>query len=886
MTSREGIITSMRTSDLLMGIFTAALFAALWSLGNRPIELKPWTEPLRGLSFAPYHADANPLSGKDPTLEQIARDLAVVAGTTRSVRTYTASGIMTEVPRLAWKQGLTVTAGAWIGPDMAANAHEIANLVDMARRNGNITELLVGNEAILRADVSVPALVGYLRQVRAATPLPVSTAEPWHVWLAHPELAREVDYIAVHILPFWEGVSIDEAIDFLLERYHELERAFPEKRIVVSEIGWPSEGLTRKDAVASPVNQGLFLRRFFQVAQEQSFDYFVIEAFDQPWKAGVEGGVGAYWGLYDADREPKAVLTGMLVDRPGWPWLSFATIAIGLPFVVWLLRRERALRRPGRLILAIIAQGVVTVGVWIYAGYDERYLTSMDIGVLAMIGPATLLLMSIFLTEGVELAQCLWLGGSRRRMAPPPGAAGSTRPRVSIHVPCRNEPPAMMAETLRALDRLDYPDYEVLVIDNNTTDAQLWRPVESLCQDLGPKFRFFHLENWPGFKAGALNYALTRTDPTAAIVATIDSDYIVDPQWLAALVGHFHDPLVALVQAPQDYRDGRGDLFKRMCFWEYAGFFHLGMKARDEANAIIQHGTMALIRRSALEAVGGWGEWCITEDAELGLRLFEAGHRAVYTERSYGRGLMPDSFDAYRKQRFRWAYGAMQILKAHWRELLPYGRSRLSAAQRYHFVAGWLPWIADALQLFFAGLALLWTAGMILLPRFVEPPLTLFVVITAALFSFKVGKSVWLYLCRVPCRMVDAFGAALAGLALSYTVARAVWQGIFTRSLPFLRTPKCENQPPLVRALMAARAEAGLALLLVGAAVAITLTRGMIEPTARLWAVLLLIQALPFGSALLLSLVNALPWPRRRALPTPVSLPVGPTQPASTPAAE
>jgi len=120
----------MRISDLLIGIFTAALFAAVWSLGNQPIELKHWTEPLRGLSFAPYRADANPLAGKDPTLGQIVSDLKTVAATTRSVRTYTTSGVMSEVPRLAWKQGLTVTAGAWIGPDLADNAREIGNLIE------------------------------------------------------------------------------------------------------------------------------------------------------------------------------------------------------------------------------------------------------------------------------------------------------------------------------------------------------------------------------------------------------------------------------------------------------------------------------------------------------------------------------------------------------------------------------------------------------------------------------------------------------------------------------------------------------------------------------------------------------------------------------------
>ena len=102
-----------------------------------------------------------------------------------------------------------------------------------------------------------------------------------------------------------------------------------------------------------------------------------------------------------------------------------------------------------------------------------------------------------------------------------------------------------------------------------------------------------------------------------------------------------------------------------MCYEEYRGFFHIGMVERNERNAIIQHGTMTLVRRDALEEVGGWAEWCITEDAELGLRLFEAGYEAAYIPRSYGRGLMPDTFIAYKSQRYRWAYGAMQILKHH-----------------------------------------------------------------------------------------------------------------------------------------------------------------------------------------------------------------------------
>jgi cellulose synthase/poly-beta-1,6-N-acetylglucosamine synthase-like glycosyltransferase len=509
--------------------------------------------------------------------------------------------------------------------------------------------------------------------------------------------------------------------------------------------------------------------------------------------------------------------------------------------------------------------------VWIYAVYAGRYLTWVDILALGMIAPATILLLAIFLIEGVEMAVNLWLGHSRRRLEPPPVSGRWKVPKISVHVPCYNEPPEMMIETIRALEKLQYRDFEVLVIDNNTKDEAVWRPVESYIASLGrPNFRFFHLPKWPGFKAGALNFALTETHPDAEIVATIDSDYVVRPDWLTNLAAHFADPQVALVQAPQDYRDANDDLFKRLCFWEYAGFFHLGMKSRDEKNAIIQHGTMALIRKSALSQVGGWGEWCITEDAELGLRLFKAGYRAVYTEHSYGKGLMPDSFDAYRKQRYRWAYGAMTIMKRHMRDLLPFGRGARSLAreQRYEFLAGWMPWIADGLQLLFVYLAIAWSIGMVVVPDKIEPPLTLYLIVTLGMFFFKVGKSMWLYASKVPCSFLDNLGAALAGLSLSYAVSKAVWRGLFTSNLPFHRTPKLENQPAVIRGLVSAREETAIFLMLMLSAVAVIWQRGTIEPTSTVWAILMCVQGLPFLAALLMSMINVLPifkWRRAHA---------------------
>jgi len=435
---------------------------------------------------------------------------------------------------------------------------------------------------------------------------------------------------------------------------------------------------------------------------------------------------------------------------------------------------------------------------------------------------------------------------------------------VSIHVPAYNEPADMMIETLDALAKLDYPDFEVLVIDNNTRDDAVWRPVQLHCEKLGARFRFFHVAPLSGFKAGALNYALERTHPEAEIIAAIDSDYQVEPNWLSDLIGAFENPKMAIVQSPQDYRDHDDNAFKSMCFAEYRGFFEIGMITRNERNAIIQHGTMTLVRRSALEQVGGWGEWCITEDAELGLRIFEAGYEAMYLSYSYGRGLMPDTFIDYKKQRFRWAYGAMQILRKHTRDLFSARGSRLTHGQRYHFLAGWLPWVADGFNLVFNFAAIAWTIAMILSPTQIDAPLVMFSVLPLSLFVFKLSKMVYLYRSRVKANLRQTLAAAIAGLALSHTVGIATLRGMFTDDMPFVRTPKCARPSAVLQALTAVREEL---LMLVSLCLAVAMLnmipREFSSPDLRIWSIVMLIQATPYAAAVLVSFVSSFRWPAR-----------------------
>jgi cellulose synthase/poly-beta-1,6-N-acetylglucosamine synthase-like glycosyltransferase len=400
----------------------------------------------------------------------------------------------------------------------------------------------------------------------------------------------------------------------------------------------------------------------------------------------------------------------------------------------------------------------------------------------------------------------------------------------------------------------------VVVVDNNTAKEETWRPVQQHCARLGEHFRFYHVADLTGYKAGALNYALQRADSRAEVIAVVDADYCVHPNWLKDLTPPFRQAEIGIVQAPQDYRDGAESAFKALCHAEYKGFFHLGMVTRNERNAIIQHGTMTLVRRSFLESAGCWGVSTVTEDTELGLRVLEQGHEAVYIDKSYGKGLVPDTFLDYKNQRYRWAYGAMQILREHAGELLGYKPSLLTAGQRYHFVSGWLPWMADGLNLVFSLMALLWSALMLWAPLVNNAPPLLISVIPIMFFSFRVTKLLALYLGPVRSDFKTAMAATLAGLSLSYTIGRASLSGLLIgRRIPFVRTPKMSRRMPLLSAIGAARDETLLMLMLLGLLAGLYLELDLGSKENLAWCLVLLTQCLPYFSALVVSVVAVLP---------------------------
>lgn len=851
------IIRSISIITLAL-IVTANFF--FWAYINQPDEVQSWEGLMMGVSFNPARRDDNPQENRFPTEIEIAQDLALLDGKVHAVRTYSVLNGLDKVPELAKKHGLNVTLGAWVSLDAEQTQQEIDALIKVSRQeHDNIVRTIVGNESIMRNELTVEQLIPFLRKVRKNTWRPVSTSETWDIWIKHPELVDEVDFIATHILPYWEGIPAEDAVDYVFERYYELQKAFPNKPIVITEVGWPSAGQPQRQAEASLASQAKFIRDFLNRAKAEKLTYYVIEAFDQPWKQSMEGSAGAYWGLFNAKREAKFAMYGDVLDLPNWKnWALGAAVLSMLLMTIFLFTRS-SMKLSGKIFFGVIANLSASTIAWTASIGASQYQTSLSVFLWGLLLAMQALAIIVLLVESLEISEVLWNKKGERSFGALTAPEGFVYPKVSIHVPIHNEPPEMVKKTLAALAKLDYPSLEVLIMDNNTKDPSVWQPVEEECIRLGDKFRFYHLENWPGFKAGAINYALEETAEDAEIIAVIDSDYLVEPHWLKSLIPYFDKDDVGFVQAPQDYWDWKDNGFKAFCHWEYAGFFQIGMVQRNESNAIIQHGTMTMIRKSALEEVGRWGEWCICEDSELGLRLYRAGYDSVYVKDSFGQGVTPDTLSGYMTQRHRWVYGAMQILKRHWKALLLGSKTDLTPAQRYYFVAGWLPWFSDALSLLFTFASLFLTAQILYDPIHGELPVNAFILPTIGLFGFKVMRTIWLYQARVKCSVLQTLGAAIAGLALTHTVAKAVWQGLFTSGRPFMRTPKFEKQRPFLAGLITIRQELFFLILLWSAAYAMMSLEHFNNLNGQLWVGVLLVQSMPYIASLFLLLVNVFP---------------------------
>ncbi|MFB7663305.1 glycosyltransferase family 2 protein [Kitasatospora sp. NPDC056138] len=501
------------------------------------------------------------------------------------------------------------------------------------------------------------------------------------------------------------------------------------------------------------------------------------------------------------------------------PWL--VVIAAVEAVLVVLLYRRSPMHLPGSLLLVSVYSTAMAAMTWyIHFAFtiDVSALTRAFFiaGIPSMLVALPMSCVHSFL-DIEAFCREKW---ARRNM--PHVSSVVNGPKVSVHLPCYAEPPDVVIASLDALARLKYDDFEVVVVDNNTKDPALWRPVEEHCRRLGERFHFFHVAPLAGAKGGALNFALTRTAPDAELVALVDADYQMAPDFLSRLVGHFDDERLGFIQAKYNFRDWQDSLFLTGAYWGYQVSFSMLFRSRNDRLAAYPMGTSCLLRRTAIVDAGGWSESCVTEDSEIGVRIQAVGYTSFVFDDPVGAGLVPETFAAFKKQRFRWTYGPVQQLKQHWRLFLP-GRfatpSRMSFQQKvlglehgFVLVTGGVAFVT-AMPLGLAALISMLVHGE-------QPPMT-----SALWFGLGMGLSSALALRW--CRYRYIAGSASRGTvmamvvdsSLSWICTCATLHGILTKNTAWRRTSKFKAGASGWRVLTSVRVELALALVLTAAAI-------------------------------------------------------------------
>jgi exo-beta-1,3-glucanase (GH17 family) len=380
---------SLRTPLALLLISLSAIAAIWWWLAT-PITLaRAPIDPnakLLCVSYAPFRDAQTPLSTTTHIApEQIAQDLAELAKISDCVRTYSIENGLDQVPGLAAKAGLKVIQGIWLGSNRFKNLAQISTVVGLTKQYpGVITSVVVGNEVLLRGEMTTTDLAATIRSVKSQVAVPVTYADVWEFWLRNREVYDAVDFVTIHILPYWEDFPIRAKfaaahVDAIRKR---MAVAFPNKEILIGETGWPSEGRMREGALPSRTNQARVVSEILGLAKQENFRVNLIEAYDQPWKRQLEGTVGGYWGLLDSIQRTLKYPPGEAISNfPFWKLQMGCGMALSV-FVfgaAWMTLR----RRPWKPRLASwVAVGIsaTTAGMLFGVATDKMFYESYGFG--------------------------------------------------------------------------------------------------------------------------------------------------------------------------------------------------------------------------------------------------------------------------------------------------------------------------------------------------------------------------------------------------------------------------------------------------------------------------------------------------------------------------
>ncbi|MEP1030661.1 MAG: glycosyl transferase family 2, partial [Alphaproteobacteria bacterium] len=420
----------------MKNVLAAALVAAVlhglaWATTLETAVLPDVTGKVQSMSFN-IGAPREVWFGRSATLRELAHALDVIKPVSRSVRTYTVSGIQAQVPALAKERGIEVMLGIWLGRDDASNRREIETAVALVRKYSNIRAVFVGNETLLREDLTLEELITIIREVRTRVPVPVTTGETWDRWLSHPDLVDEVDFMSIHVLPYWEAVGAQNAVSYAFERYREVLDTFSGKEAIIAEFGWPSRGYRNREAGPDPMTQATIIRQFISEASRHGIGYNLMEAFDQPWKT-MEGSVGPYWGVFDHDGTAKFSLAGAVEQPEQWRRGILALILGIVMTVLWLMTRRPTF---GHALAMAIAANALSAAVAVALLYPfENYLNvgsaiAWGLGMVLML-PLTL----VTLGKLDEVAEVTLGPRPTRLWRAEDAPTDASLPKVSIQIP-------------------------------------------------------------------------------------------------------------------------------------------------------------------------------------------------------------------------------------------------------------------------------------------------------------------------------------------------------------------------------------------------------------------------------------------------------------------
>ena len=380
---------SFRTPLALLLISLGLIAAAWWwlatpiSLARAPIDPNA---KLLCVSYAPFRGDQTPLEPwTHISAEQISQDLAQLAKISECVRTYSIENGLDQVPELAAKVGLKVIQGIWLSSSRQKNTAQISTGIRLARQYpSTITALVVGNEVLLRGEMTQSDLAATIRLVKAQVTVPVTYADVWEFWLRYREIYDAVDFVTIHILPYWEDFPIRAKyaaahVDAIRRR---MAVAFPGKEILVGETGWPSHGRMRDAALPSRTNQARVVSEILDLAKRENFRVNLIEAYDQPWKRQLEGTVGGYWGLYDSVQRALKYPPGIAISNyPYWKLQMAGGMALAiLVFITaWLTLRRRPWT-PRRASWIAVGISATSAGALLGIAADKVFYESYGLG--------------------------------------------------------------------------------------------------------------------------------------------------------------------------------------------------------------------------------------------------------------------------------------------------------------------------------------------------------------------------------------------------------------------------------------------------------------------------------------------------------------------------